>query len=72
MSKNIPSTKDVKPFMVDGEPYAEICRLGSETGKFVVDINLDTFNSRDARRLAKWLNKAADWVSQNNRKVGGK
>lgn len=58
---------DVKPFKLEGEEYAEIVHMGSAQGPQAIDINLDSMDSKTARKFSAWLLKAADEVDAYNR-----
>lgn len=61
-------SKKVKAFKVDGEEYASICLFNNLDGPKVIDINMDSFEPREARRLARWLVRAAGEVQAYNAK----
>lgn len=60
--------KELKPFKLDGEEYATICHQGYVGGPLVIDINMDSLTPPEARKLAKWLNSAADEVEESRKR----
>lgn len=52
---------------IQAEEFASVCHEGSPAGKLVIDVMMSTITPAEARRLAKWLLKAADHVVAENR-----
>lgn len=58
--------KTVKPFRQGGEDVAEIVRWQSVDGVEKIDVAGLTLSPREARRLSRWLVRAADSVAAYN------
>lgn len=58
----------MKPIKISGEEFASICHIGTPKGPLVIDVMMNTLTPAEARRLAAWLLKAADYVGQKNRR----
>lgn len=66
-SKTCPC-RNVKPFVLEGDEFAEIVHQGSAEGPQAIDIRMDAFTPGQARKFAAWLIKAADAVTEHNRR----
>lgn len=56
----------MRPIKIDGEEFASVCHQGSATGPYIIDVMMNTLTPEEARRLGRWLLKAADWVTREN------
>jgi hypothetical protein len=60
------------PFKVDSEEFASVVYMSEvKPGNQVIDVKMETLTPEQARRLAAWLLKAADYVSSQKRSLDG-
>ena len=51
-------SKGTKEFVIDGNEFASVCHFQTPRGPLIIDIHMQTFTVKDAKRFVKWLQAA--------------